>query len=442
MPELTTSSAYDVKIESVLLTADRFTQRYELAPSIAEINVFENLDLPYLTGSMLLSDTSDLLNKIGFRGTERVSIKVKINGDDTAKSVTKEFIVVDIKVVPTHDMGEMLRLNLLEDFAYRDRMITVSKAYTGKPETIIAKIIKDKLGRDLVVPLDFQGSVVPSMKVLVPNMSPLDAARWVKDRLVSTNGMPFYLYSTLNGPKLFLTDLEYMLAQPTRNTGSPYSYGQAFNRWSAMSNVLVQARNIESYTLPSSENMLKLIDNGTVNSTYDFIDTVKSGDPRSGQVKVDMKEVLDRMVSSGIISRDQTAPIYDQAFTADDTTPSVLSQIASSNSFSNHANYYESDDINLQKLKSVGRAVRHYLFKSPLEISMPGFEFLGRGDNTTIGRQIALSFLKNDPDILTNETEVLDQKRSGKYLVYACRHVIRPEKYSVALSCTKLGDQK
>lgn len=57
MAELTSSSAYDIHIESVLLTSDRFVTEYELSPSVSEINIFENIDLPYLTGAIMLSDS-------------------------------------------------------------------------------------------------------------------------------------------------------------------------------------------------------------------------------------------------------------------------------------------------------------------------------------------------------------------------------------------------
>jgi len=447
MAELTSSSAYDVKIESVILDTDRLQEDYEISPIVSEINIFENVDLPYLTGNILISDTTQLFTRVGFQGTERITMTLRINGDDTAKPITKTFIVTDVKVVPAQDTAEVMLLNLIEDHAFLDRLVTVSKAYDGKPEIITAKILKDGLGRDVEVPKDFVGSASSSMRVVVPNMSPLNAARWMKDRIVSTNGMPFFLYSTLNGPNLFLTDLEYMLAENPINQTRPYAYGQAFNRWSASRTVLDQARNIESYSLPKSENMYGLAASGVLNSTYEFVDTVKKRDARFSSVKVSMEDVLDRMVSSGIITDDQRGPIYDSQFTINDKTiaeynPSVLTQITPSNTFTGHANYYESEDIEQQKLKSIARALRYYLLKSPIEISMPGFDYLGRGDNSTIGRQISVNFLKNDPNILLGDAEALDKKRSGKYLIYACRHIIRPEKYMVTMACVKLANQQ
>jgi len=449
MAEIRTSSAYDVRIVSVLLETDRLAgTTYEIGPSVSEINIFENVDLPYLTGNILIEDTTQLSTNISFQGTERIIIQLTMNGDDTSDVVKKTFVTTDMKVVPAHDTAEVYNINLIEEIAYLNRLVTVSKAYSGKPETIISKIFRDNLNTDVDVPESFQESAVPPLKVIVPNISPLAAARWVKDRMVTANGMPFFLYSTLNGPRPYLVDLEYMLSDETiRNRNRPYRYGQSFNRFSAGQPIDVQARNIESYKMPKAENMFKLAASGALNSTYEYHDTTREIDARFSSVKVNMGDVLDRMESAGIITPEQRGSIYDKEFTINDKTiaeynPSVLTQIAPSNTYSYFANYYESPDVEQHKLKAISRAVRYYLLKSPMELSMPGYDFLGRGPNITIGTQIMVEFLSNNPDIVGGVGEVLDRRRSGKYMIYAMRHIIRPEKYMVSMMCTKLANQK
>lgn len=447
MSEITSNSAYDLHLISVEITADRFDEIYEVALNVAEIDIFEHLDLPYMTGHILLIDSSDLFTQIGFQGTEKISIKVKIFGDNDSKETTKKFVITDIHATaPSTDTSEVLSISIIEEHAYLNRLVTVSKAYDGKPEEIVAKILKDKLNKTVVVPDEFSGSAVPPMKVVIPNTTALDAARWMKDRIVSESGMPFFLYSTLNSDNLYLKDLGYILKDSPMNESRPYVYGQAFTRYSTTQNVTVQARNIEAYRLSKSENMFNLAEQGTLNSTYTFVDTIKEKNTDESSIKVNMSDVIKEMTKRNIISGIQKFPIYDDKFTLNDKTiseynPSVMTQIVTSNTFTDFANYYEAEDLNQQKLKAYSRALRYYLLKSPVQITMPGFDFLGRGDDITIGNQISLEFLRNDPSLIINENAPLDERRTGDYIIYAMRHMMRPGKYTVAMTVVKLANR-
>lgn len=445
---LLTSSAYSIKFESVLVESERLPVSYEIVRNVAEINIFENIDLPFLTGSILVSDSSNLLNLIGFQGTEKITITVKIDGDERSKSTTKRFVVTDIGgVAPVNDHAEALILNIIEDIGYQSRLITVSKAYSGKPEDIIKNILMDNLRKEVDTPYDFENTVVRPLKVIIPAMTPLDAVRWVKNRMVSPKGMPYFLYSTFNNDKLMMSDLGYLLEREPMNETRHYTFGQAFTRFTTGEVIDEQARVIESYRLVKSENMYKLAKMGTLNSVYYFVDTTKEKDQRVTTTKVSMEDVIANMKSNGLLAKDQDKPIYDNEFTIGDKTiaeynPSLITQIVSSNTFENYANYYEEENLDLQRMKMEGRALRYYLLKSPIDIMMPGFDFLGRGKDITIGRQITLRFLKNDPNVAENTSEALDTKRSGDYIIYSLRHIMRPEKYSVSMTCAKLGNRK
>jgi len=457
MVELTTASAHDVSILSFLVTSERFEQKsYELAATVAEINIYEHVDIPFLTATALIIDTADILNLVNFQGTEKVRIRVKLFGDPTALEVEKNFIVTDIQAVaPGGDTTEGLSLNLLEDHAYLDRLNVVSKAYSGKPEKIIENLLMDNLKKEITnlktkenQKSTFEESSQPPIKIIVPNWSTLDTVRWVKDRTCTANSMPFFLYSTLNDDKLIMTNLAEMLSTPPiNNPDRDYTFSQAYTRYSIEKTVLEQSYIIQAYSLTKSEDMMGLINNGTVSSEYNFIDTTIEQDPTHLDVNINMEQILEDMVSRNIIT-DGTGPIYDKDFKLNEKTlaghrPSVLSQLVTSNTFPEHANYYESPQLSEHRAKATARALRHYLLKSPIDIVVPGYNFLGRGENTSIGRKIRLVFLKNDQrlaDAGKPGDEAKDKKRSGVYLIYAARHVIRPERYDVSMTCAKLAN--
>ena len=448
MAQIYTSSPHDVTIEHVFVDSERLPKTYDIVRNVAEINLFENIDLPYIHGSILISDSSDILTKIGFRGTERITIRMRITGDERAKSVEKKFVVMNIGgVAPVNDTAEAMTLDIIEEFGYQSRLVTVSKAYSGKPETIISKIMYDNLKKRVDVPQSFTGSNVRPLKVVVPSITPIAAARWIKNRMINENGMPFFLYSTLNKENLVLADLEYLLGQQPTNLAYPFSFGQAFTRYTTNLSIDQQARVIEAYSMAKSENMYNMARSGVLNSTYTYVNPTLTGSPHTEEVKVSMTDIIKMMVDKGILERNQNSPIYDDKFmidgkTIDEYNPSTMTQITPSNTYEDFANYYEAHDIQQQKLKAYSRALRYYLLKSPLDITMPGFYFLGRGENTTIGSKVRLNFLKNDPQIAEKAEDALDPKRSGDYLIYNMRHIIRPENYTVSMTCVKLGEKR
>ena len=65
---------------------------------------------------------------------------------------------------------------------------------------------------------------IQNMKVIIPNLDPIEAALWLTQRASTKEGLPFYLFSTLGTDNLILKDLEKMLTQQAINTETPYTY--------------------------------------------------------------------------------------------------------------------------------------------------------------------------------------------------------------------------
>ena len=457
MAEIRAPSAHDIEIRSVLIETERLNgHSFEIARNVAEINIFEHIDLPFLTGSILLIDTNDIFNKVNFQGTERITLKIKIKDDPRVSLVTKKFVITNIDgIAPIGDTAETISLSILEDHAYLDRLNTVSKAYYGKPEDVIVTVLKDQLKKDVVTPIDigynpnWNGSVQPPIKIVTPNISALDTVRWVKNKMTNINGAPFFVFSTLFDDNLVMTDLESLLAKPITNPDKDYLFGQAATRDKTKKTVLEQAYIIQAYKITKSEDMFSLAKKGALNSTYAFIDTSQNQSLDETEVAVHMEEIFEMMKDKNILPKNQRGKIYDDEFEIDgdkirDLKSSVISSIVTSNSYENYANYYEAADIDEHKLKAISKSLRHYLIKSPIDIILPGWNFLGREEHATVGNQIRLKFLNNDQELhhQTGATaeDIIDKKRSGDYMIYTARHTIKPERYDVSMTVVKLGN--
>ena len=107
----------------------------------------------------------------------------------------------------------------------------INKCYTGTPDQIIKKILKDNLDMDMED--DDMPGIKPyqeTMKFVVPYMTPFAACEVIRSRMSTDLGLPYFLYSTLNYPNLQLKSLEEMLKTPSINSTAPYRFSQSFNQ--------------------------------------------------------------------------------------------------------------------------------------------------------------------------------------------------------------------
>lgn len=455
MPEYQSpESANSLTIDKVIVTADRLgDERYEIQTFTNEIAIYEHIDLPYLTGKMILADSRDLNTIINFQGTERIEITVSIPDEYASKTATKKFMVTHVeKVTPTNDTSEVMILSLIEEHAYFSYVNAFSKSYEGKIEEIIRNVLSDKLSIDEIDVAEGLESRQKPIRVVIPYWTPLDTVRWLKDRATTIDGLPFYLYSTLNNERLVLTDLEKIL-QATIPEGEEYRYGQAFTQDAQESNNLnKQAKIIENYELPKTNDGLRMFRDGFVNSQYNFIDTLSNQSLTSDGAKYTDARALIELENRGLLSRED-GDVFDEYLEFDDTyatsyTSSVISSIVTTGTYDDgFLNYHEERfPVDHKENKVRSRIYRNYLLKNPLNIVLPGRDFLG-SNAKTVGKKMNVRILKNDQDIYeANEglslEDITDFKRSGEYIIYSIRHVMGVNDYRVSLTVARLSEGK
>ena len=160
---------------------------------------------------------------LNISGGERVSIVLKTNLQ-TSIPIRKIFYIDKImSASKTHSNEEFFTLHLIEDHAFISNTLNVNKAYSGSTTTIVSKIAKDFLDTNI----DILSSDVHNTKVIVPNLTPIDAMCWVKNRTTTTTGYPFYLFSNFIDLNLQFDDLQSMMSSAVMNPDAPYTYYEA-----------------------------------------------------------------------------------------------------------------------------------------------------------------------------------------------------------------------
>ena len=111
---------------------------YDITAVINEVNIYEHIDKPYLTGQILFADNDRIVERTEISGTEVVEIEITTDNGKPEYTIQKRFIITEIvRSVKTNDSTELVGFSLIEDIGYYSRLIKLQKSYNGKPADII-----------------------------------------------------------------------------------------------------------------------------------------------------------------------------------------------------------------------------------------------------------------------------------------------------------------
>jgi len=429
----------DFLIENASLSTDRVDGGYSvnIGKLITDFEIYEHLDKPYLTGKVAFTDSYNIVQKFDFQGAEKLTISIKSNvHGEAATTITKEFYVEKIiRTQKVNQSTEIVFLRLIEAIAFESSVQNVNRAFTGTPTQIIRTIIQQYLDKDIAMVDDtFQGTI----KLIVPNLHPLEAALWVKNRATNADGLPYYMYSVLADDQIRVVDLGTMLTSSPINTKYPYTYSQAETQRTDYGKHTV----IQNYDYVQTEDLLKLIRKGYVGAKYNFIDT-STGITQSHDFSVDI-DAFDQLAEKDYFKQKQPRYNYGPEYKYNETPISnyqsrIVTQISGAGSYSDQGfkTLQQESDIGAHKKKIVGNALKNFMTKSPLTIQVSGRDFISGKGHYTIGNTIRIIFRDNIPD--KQDGGGIDTKKSGDYIVYAARHMFSTERYDCKLLCAKLA---
>ena len=314
----------------------------------------------------------------------------------------------------------------------------LNKCYNGSPSQIIKNIVTNYTNKKIVI--DGIDSV-NDMKVIIPNLNPIEAAMWLKERTTTGLGLPFFLFSPLGVDNLVLRSLEEMLKQAVENITIPYMYASSL----ANSEGIAKYYAIQDYRYESSDDLIKLIKNGFVNGTYSFYD-IHRGIPETLNFKAEgMFNVLS---SLNLLGGENKRYNYASDYKVKDKKISnysshTISKISSTGAYRgrDYAEYRSYGDETLggdhNKLIT-SKAIKGFMSKTPLMITVKGREFITGNNNYTIGKTIRVIFLDTDPTV-DKTAGRKDLKKSGDYIIVGAKHSFNGTEVSTELLCGKIA---
>ncbi len=386
-----------------------------------EINIYDSLFLPVMSGNILIRDAAGLSGSLLFDGSESILIDIAKDSNSDIGSFRKAFRIYKQSTRKNEGLNsELYTLHFCSDeLMYSDQQ-RINQSYDNTYGKVVEKILEDYLG----VPAGESGGIfedtVGIRNIVIPNLRPIEAIEWCAKRSLDKKQAPNYLFfQNLVGfnfapLSMLLTqedilDVTFKLKnQSNSNPFSEISSARAFE-------VVTQSDSISKQR--SGVNAGQFIGFDPLTRT-----TAKK-EIGYGDVDATMDKANDNPNASIIKNRGGVSNIeaYDSKKT--------LSFFSLAQNFSNYIK--EKDPTSLSKLDNTEswmfqrKAIIDNLMSKRLKIAMPGNFQLTSGFNVNVDAPIFGKKFKGDD----NE----DKSLSGKYLIVASRQIIGYEKHETII---------
>ena len=106
-------------IEKAIISDPEGLLVFEIENIITDIEIFEHIDKPYLTGLVSFLDTAGIYDKMRFKGAESFHLALKYPEDD-GPTVNRSFIINGIvDTAKNNDKSEIITFKIIEERGFK-----------------------------------------------------------------------------------------------------------------------------------------------------------------------------------------------------------------------------------------------------------------------------------------------------------------------------------
>jgi hypothetical protein len=182
---------------------------FDIDGMFEELNIYDSMFNPCLSGSVLIKDAIGLTNKFSFDGSE--VLIVDMGKTENTGLIRKSFrIYKQSNRKSVNPTTETYILHFVSDEFIVSQQLKINKSYEGLNSETVLKILEEYLGIKYGSGV---GSVEGSSgikKIVIPNLSPIDSLIWLAKRTVNYNLSPSYLFFENRWGYNFITISELM----------------------------------------------------------------------------------------------------------------------------------------------------------------------------------------------------------------------------------------
>ena len=431
------------KLTKAHISADRFggfdKKFFDVKNQVAEINIYESIEELSLTGTIAIVDDKSLYELINFNGTERIKLEMAGLGKDTDPVFEKTFIMTNIvKQLKGNDKSSIYVFDIIDEHGFISEAERLRGSYRGRIDDIVKRICLTQLNKSVDISYQFLSkkdrvdAIQDDIRVIVPNLSPINAIKWLLSRATTQTGSPFFLWASIHDENLRLGNLDVMYRQTPFNDKLPYTYNPSNVNVAEDKTEFEQGFTIKGLGLGEMGDTLHLVANGSVGASQS-ITNLNTG--QIMQQHYDVQRTINNLDQQDVIKK-KNQNVFDRKFKLKDKLISEyqgqnVHQVVSTGTYGKFKSYHDEfeEEKHLKKLESA--SIKDLLVKNMMSITVPGTAFfLGKA---AVGDTVNLSVVNDNLEVgkQSNADDMLDKNKSGKHLIYDLRHTFRGTQHDV-----------
>ena len=438
------------KLTKAHISADRFggfeNRFYDVKNQVAEINIYESIEEPSLTGTIAILDDKSLYELINFNGTERIRLEMAGLGKETDPVFEKTFIMTNVvRQIKGNDKSSLYVFDLIDEHGFISEAERLRGSYRGRIDDIVKGICLTQLKKSVDISYQFLSrqdrvdAIQDDIRVIIPNLSPINACKWLLSRATTQTGSPFFLWASIHDENLRMGNLDVMYRQTPFNDKLPYTYNPSNVNVAEDKSEFEQGFTIKSLGLGEMGDTLHMVANGSVAASQ-CITNLNTG--QMTQQHYDVQQTLNNLAFQNTIAL-KRQNVFDNKFKLKDKFIGFyearnIHQVVSTGTYGKFKSYHDEfeEERHLKKLESA--SIKDLLVKNMMSITVPGTAFfLGKA---AVGDTVNLSVVNDNLEVgkQSNADDMLDKNKSGKHLIYDLRHTFRGTQHDVTMNVCKL----
>jgi len=407
--------AGDVSIDKCVITTSGGVSQ-DIAAQVIAISIYEDLFSPFMTGSLVVKESFDLVNIFPFVGEEMVEIEISTPTLEKGNIKGKYYIykLSDRQLVGDKNVVYMLHFMSMEGII--DLNKKVSKVYTGSPADIVKTLMTDNINGLQTKKEVFTESTARDIKFISNFWSPVKCINYVTNFAVNKSHCPNYVFFE-NRFGFYFLSLDSLYAN---GVYQQFTYDK-FTRESLpgggdAKNVQEDYRRINEINIPTGFDYMDRLRNGMFSSkltSYDInkkLYNVKNYDVTKNYTKYNHLNPNPILSDSSIFRSNALLINYPRDNNA-------FSGFGDATNFK-----YLQERISLMKMAEANK----------IEITVPG-----RCDYT-VGQKVSVTLNKIEPTSeKDNDEDTIDKMFSGFYIISAINHYVTRERHECNIELIK-----